>query len=218
MSRETIIDNYINELKANIGPLSSSEQKEVVEFYREFLLDSSLQTREDINNELGSSKKLARKILADYSIANDEVEEPEEEIKQPKKILKKNTNIKTIWIILIGLLAIPTAIPAAITLAGIVFAAFAVIVGIFIGFLGLIAGLIIGGLYILFKGLLVWGISWSVGMFYVGSGITLSAIGLLIMPGAYVVIKYLGDLTTKFVRFIGKKFFNKQYYKAKEEK
>lgn len=227
MNRETIINNYIQEVQANIGQLNKEEQSEVIEFYREFLLDSNLQTREEINTELGSSKKLARKILADYSLANDEskieINSAEEKNTADSKKVSTTSNkndhsVRIIWIIILGLLAIPTAIPAAIILLGIVVAAFAAIFGIFIGYLGLIVGLVIGGAYLAFKGLLIWGVAWSVGIFYVGVGILTMMFGAIIAPGAYYVIKWLLNLIVRFSRFIGKKFFNKQYYKGKGDK
>ncbi|MGR3741218.1 DUF1700 domain-containing protein [Companilactobacillus sp. DQM5] len=213
MTRDEMVNKYIEELRLNITSLNEDEQKDILEFYKEFILDSKLNTPDAIVAELGTPKKLARKILADYSVIdNDEVKT----VKNEKP--KKNNQMKIVWIIILGLLAIPTAIPAGLGLLAILIGFFAIVFGLFIGFLGLIFGLIVGGIWILTKGATVLFITWSVGLFYLGIGIGTLILGLMIAPGAYYIIKILVDAVTSFAKYVGKKFFNKQYYKAKEEK
>lgn len=219
MTKEAVVTKYINDLKININKLQSDEQNEILEFYSEFILDSDMQTREDIVSELGTPKKLARKILADYSIANEDNSAGVEVEKEQKKTKpKKDNQLKTILIIIVGLLAIPTAIPVALGLLGAVFGLFVGVFGIFLGFLAVIAGLVLIGIMLVVAAFSIIFTSWPVGLFFLGLGLIATTFGLLIAPGAYYIIRLLINAITSFVRFVGRKFFNKQYYQSKEEK
>lgn len=102
-----IIDNYILQLKDNLTNLSDSDIQDVVQFYQEFLLDGNFHSEADMITELGTPKQLARKIMADYSVS---IPEKEEELHEASS----KSNLKTIWVILLGVLAAPVGIPLAI--------------------------------------------------------------------------------------------------------
>ncbi|GKQ43214.1 membrane protein [Companilactobacillus sp. RD055328] len=214
MTKQEIVNSYINELKNNITRLQQDEQNDILEFYREFILDSDMNSENEIISELGTPKKLARKILADHSVTVEDDSANTKEEKQPKK----ENQMKTIWIIIIGLFAIPAAIPVAFALLGIVFGLFMAVFGIFLGFFGTIFGLVIGGIVLMGIAIATLFGSLPVGMLYLGIGIILTTIGLMLVPAAYYLIKILIDGITMFVRWVGRKFFNKQYYQSKEEK
>ena len=61
-----VIDDYIAELEQNLVDLPAKDREDVVEFYREFLLDGDFVRRSTIEAELGTPKQLAINILADY--------------------------------------------------------------------------------------------------------------------------------------------------------
>ncbi|MCT6892212.1 MAG: DUF1700 domain-containing protein, partial [Lactobacillus sp.] len=101
-----IIENYISELSNNLSALPYSDRQDVIEFYQEFLFDGDFKTEQDIVDDLGTPKMLARKVLADYSISD-------KDNPQPRNASSKS-NLKTIWVILLGVLAAPIGIPLAI--------------------------------------------------------------------------------------------------------
>lgn len=219
MENQQFIEDYISELKSYIGSLSKNEQEDIIEFYTEYILDSTPESKSEIVKNLGTPKQLSRKILADYSISFDEESETKtEKVTEKEKKSKKpsNSSMRVIWIIILGLFAIPSAIPLAIGLIGVLIGIFAAIFGLFVGFLGTIIGFVIGGIVAVFTGIFTMFSSLPVGLFYLGTGLIVGTLGLMIAPGVYFVMKALIEAVVKFVKYIGRKFFDKQYYNTKE--
>lgn len=102
---DKIIEKYINDLNNNLLDLPHDERQDVIEFYQEFLFDGNFSSEKEIIKDLGTPKQLARMILADYSVSKD-VPQPDMHEKPSSK-----TNLKTIWLILLGILAAPVGIP-----------------------------------------------------------------------------------------------------------
>lgn len=66
------MNDYLSKFNALLVQLTDDERDEVVEFYREYLLDAAIANYDDCVAELGTPKQLARKVLADYSIRFNE--------------------------------------------------------------------------------------------------------------------------------------------------
>ena len=71
------MNDYIQAIEKLLGQLTTAEQQDVVEYYREYLLDAGIETYQQAVDELGTPRSLARKVLADYSIRLSE-REPKE--------------------------------------------------------------------------------------------------------------------------------------------
>lgn len=60
--KNKVIDSYIDEFEIYLHPLDDKEKQDVLEFYREYIIDANLQTSDAIINELGTPKHLARRF------------------------------------------------------------------------------------------------------------------------------------------------------------
>lgn len=204
-----VIDNYILSLKRNLTALPDDDLQDVVEFYQEFLLDGDFYSESAIVNELGTPKQLARKILADYSIANSTREDQEPEESSSK------SNLKTIWFILLGVLAAPVGIPLVIATVFIMVAVLVVFAAIFIGFVMASAALFLAGLFIFAKSFgMLFSPYWTTGLFYLGASVILICIGLMLFPLIMKIIQFLIAECTRFFRYLGRKVFKKHYYQT----
>ena len=56
-----LIDQYMAELAGYLSSLDPEERQDVLEFYREYLLDAKLYSQSQIETELGTAKQLAHK-------------------------------------------------------------------------------------------------------------------------------------------------------------
>ncbi|MBA1434795.1 DUF1700 domain-containing protein [Bombilactobacillus bombi] len=208
------IEAYISELSANLQGLPEEERQDTEEFYREYLLDGNLDSRLAIEQKLGTPQQLARKILADYSVNIDNAH-------YPKKINPQQSHhdLRAIWWIILGMLAVPIGFPILIALGAIILATICVIGGLLIGFWGLIVSLIIGGVMLLVKALVLLGTQWPVGLFYGGWGLIILAITALIIPALFQFMQFIIAASGRLIRRLGHQVFKKQYYQtANKEK
>lgn len=201
--------DYINELKTNLHGLSNGEINEASEFYLEYMEDGHLDSRAAIVDKLGTPKQLARKIMADYSINSDVSETSTQNNHQEKTPKSPKTNSATIWIIILALLSTPVTIPLAIMVAVFVFVAI---------LLGGVAVVVICALYFsaVMVGLKFIQISSALlvtkmfaGLFYLGTGLIILGIAILIIPVVYTIISWVIQELTVFIKFIYRKISRK---------
>lgn len=201
--------DYINELKTNLHGLSNGEINEAAEFYLEYMEDAHLDTRVAIVDKLGTPKQLAHKIMADYSIKSDIQESKSSDEHRAQTPKSPKTNSATIWIIILALLSTPVTIPLALLTAVFVFVAL-LLVGVAVV---VICALYFSAVMVGFKfiqislGLLFTKI--FAGLFYLGTGLTILGIALLIIPVVYTVLSWLIQELTTFVKFIYRKISRK---------
>ncbi|RHW47430.1 hypothetical protein DS832_04600 [Bombilactobacillus bombi] len=207
------IEAYINELSANLQGLPEDERQETEEFYREYLLDGKLYSRSSIEQKLGTSQQLARKILADYSLNLDEPPT------HPINHQRSQSDLRAVWWIILGILAMPVGIPILSALLGIIVATISVICALIIGFWGLIFALAGIGLTIVVKAIPLLWTQWQVGLFYTGCGLVALALVALIVPMLIHLIRIVIDASFQLIRRLGHKVFKNQYYQtASKEK
>ncbi|WEV50803.1 DUF1700 domain-containing protein [Lactobacillus sp. ESL0731] len=213
---EQIINDYILEVEENLSSLPLGDRNDVLEFYREFLLDGDFQNRAAIEKELGTPQQLARKIVADYVI-NDQPET--EATDRAEDTASSSQSLHTIWRIFVGICAIPTGIIIGITLTAIFLGLFCAFLGILVGFIGLALGLLVAGVVGIVIGLnLLVASSWAPGFFYLGAGLIVLSICLFIVPAIIQTLRFLAAKCAQFARFLGRKIFKKRYYKTKTDK
>jgi len=110
------IDTYIDEFEIYLHQLSDKEKQDVLEFYREYIIDANLQSSDAIINELGTPKHLARKVLADYSIKMSEENYQNVDNGPMTSNQRFSKNLKMIGLVILALMASPVAIMIAIIL------------------------------------------------------------------------------------------------------
>ena len=206
---DKIIEKYINDLNNNLLDLPHDERQDVIEFYQEFLFDGNFSSEKEIIKDLGTPKQLARMILADYSVSKD-VPQPDMHEKTSSR-----TNLKTIWLILLGVLAAPVGIPLILVTCFLMIAALVAFCGIFVAVVVTTVGLFVLGVFILLKTCgLLFSNSWSTGLFYTGISICLISLSLFLFPLIIKFIHFLIAECTVFFRYLGRKIFKNHYYKT----
>lgn len=202
-----IIDNYILQLKQYLIDLPNSDLKDVVQFYQEFLLDGNYHNEADIITELGTPKQLARKIMADYSVSVPEKEETQK--------TSSKSSLKTIWVILLGVLAAPIGIPLALAAVVVMVAVLIALAAVFIALAIVITSLFVSGVFILVRSFgLLFGGNWASGFFYVGGGKVLTCVSLMLFPIIMKFIRFLTAECAAFFQHIGRRIFKRRYYKV----
>ncbi|BDZ32064.1 DUF1700 domain-containing protein [Lactiplantibacillus sp. WILCCON 0030] len=169
--------NYLDKFEALLVQLNDDERDEVLEFYREYLLDANIQDYDDCVAELGTPKQLARKILADYSIRFNENLTAESTKRQ-----KGQAGVRAIWWVVLALLSTPITIPALIVILAVLFALAAVVFAIAVAVFAIILAATLLALSAITAGVGVFTQSLWTAIFYIGGGLTIIGIELLIFP------------------------------------
>lgn len=204
------IDHYFEELSQQLQILSDAERDDVLAFYHEFAEDAQLTDYSAMEAKLGSPKQLARKVLADYSVQQNQ------EVTKTGKKSSAKSNASMIWMIVLAILSAPISIPLVIIAAAIIFSilviAFSIIVTIGVTLAALIvtmAALAVFGLYVagfmIFKNV-------AVGIASLGLGCVALGITLLLVPVIRYSVKGLIHLTASFFRWLYSKFMKRQRF------
>ncbi|WP_195701338.1 DUF1700 domain-containing protein [Companilactobacillus futsaii] len=199
------IDSYIDEFKIYLHQLDEKEQDDVIEFYREYMIDANLQTSDKIINELGTPKHLARKVLADYSIKMSEDNYQNINNGQMTSNERVSRNLKMIGLVILALMASPVAIMIAIILIPLLLTILGMIALMVLLFLFLVAMSVVGGIGAIFIGLSVIFQSFGTAIFYVGIGLLILGVDFFLIPIVIALVKWCFSVVVIFFRWLGKK-------------
>ena len=212
------IDSYIDEFRIYLHQLDEKEQDDVIEFYREYMIDADLQTSDKIINELGTPKHLARKVLADYSIKMSEENYQNINNGQITSNERASRNLKMIGLVILALMASPVAIMIAIILIPLLLLVFGMVIFMVLLFLFLLAMSVVLGVGSIFVGLAVIFQSFATTIFFVGVGLLILGVDFFLIPIVIALIKWCFSVVVVFFRWLGKKLLYGRKTPMKGEK
>lgn len=205
-----VIDDYISELEQNLVDLPEKDREDVVEFYREFLLDGDFVRRSTIDTELGTPKQLAINIMADYSTKEDSA---------PAKPETPKSNLKASWYILLGICAAPIGIPLILAILFVIFFLLAVFFGLFFALVAFLFKFFVGGGLNFLRSLaLLFTSNWPTGCIYLGKSLICIGVILLLLPFIVKLGQVLIAKCTQIIRNLGKNLLKKNYFQTSSEK
>ncbi|MCC7666744.1 DUF1700 domain-containing protein [Liquorilactobacillus satsumensis] len=192
-------DRYLDELKACLQGLTVAEVKDAVAFYAEYLSDAQLEQRAAIEEKLGTPRQLARKIMADYSIRDDEHT-------TGSKVKSAHANSRMIWLIILALLSAPFALGAVGVGGGVLIAVIFLILAFFMVGAGLLLAILLLTAFFLYSGVVLLFQEFNVGIFYLGCGMACLGLLLLIVPCLFWFGRVLIQAVANFARYLYRKF------------
>ncbi|MDR2133151.1 MAG: DUF1700 domain-containing protein, partial [Clostridiales Family XIII bacterium] len=161
---------FMAELERQLARIDAGERAEALAYYNEYFDEAGPENEARVVEELGSPVRVAAQIKADAAVKGMGGAEASS--------VKKG--ISTIWIVLLGIFALPIALPVvfAILSAGIALlvAAFAVVGSLLTAAFAVCAGAVlafIAGVCVLF-------VSAPTGLFYMGGGLAAAGVALLL--------------------------------------
>ncbi|QBO37299.1 DUF1700 domain-containing protein [Periweissella cryptocerci] len=202
---EKTYEDYFKELDSYLNRLTDDERGDVMSYYQDYATDGNLHTYREISAQIGLPKRLAKQILADYSIQIDDGPRPTNEtlVKSSKR------HARLIWFIILGLLASPVALPVAAVLIIILMTVIIIVVAVAIAILGtLVAGFVTAVSFVV-AGLGVLTQSVSTALFFIGIGIAGIGIALVVTPIFWLLVKAIFKGSVTFTKWIGRKFIKR---------
>lgn len=164
---------YLNELRQCLNGAASKEGEDAIRYCEEYFDEAGPENEQQAMEELGKPSKFAAQIKAEAAIRSNEQTDNRRE-KKP---------FHNIWMIFLGILALPLAVPLLLTAIALMFVFFAVvIVLIMAGFVMAAAGLL--GSLVFFVSVLIIPFS-ADSIMRIGGGFLLLGLGLLLVLGMY---------------------------------
>jgi uncharacterized membrane protein len=196
-------NQFLNTLRNKLKKLPKDELDSVIVYYTEYFEDASKESEEQkIIEQLGSPVKIAHQIMMDNAIKNIDYEEPS---------IKKQ--LSSIWLVILGVFALPVGLPVAVILFALVLSLFVMIFSLFIS---IVAIGIYGFVLFLFGISLIFFESFASACFFIGSGVAILGLTIaLITPFLIISIKFLKLLALKLIKKINKKKYLKSIYSKK---
>lgn len=201
-------EQYIRALKSKLTNLPQEEIDNAVDYVSEYY--DECQDDEKAYQELGDPSKFAAQIKADFAIKQNEIQAYKIS-NQGKEKLRANNDIKTILVIILGILSLPISLPLALVVVALLFV---LMVLLFVPFVVLIALVFALGTVIVSSILALFTSSVSAPAWFILCTVFFSlallflCIALILLVGSKFIpwlIIQLGDLFTKLKERFKKK-------------
>lgn len=193
---------YLKELQGKLKKLPREEVDAALDYYHEYFEEAGEENTEQVIRKLGSPSHVASQILAEYAFKGLE--------NDPESTKK---GISAIWFILLAILASPIALPLLILVFSLVFA-LVIMCGAFIfSFFVLIGALTLSGIVSIVVGFSVLAQHWQTSLFFIGIGLTVTGIGIVLFSPLILVTKSTSVGLAKWL----KKLFDKMTRRRKEK-
>ena len=128
---------YLYDLRRRLKQLPQQEIDEAMSYYEEYFSEVGPGGEAELINRLGSPAQVASTIISEYAM---------KDMSGQGETPKNRSGIKTMWIVIIAVLASPIAIPIAIALFAVVFSILVTIFSVLFSLLAASLAMVIAGL------------------------------------------------------------------------
>lgn len=195
-------EKYIADLASYLSPLSAADRQDALEFYDEYIADGGLESREAIEQQLGSPRQLSRQILADYSIKANAA------ASQDGRPASTQSSWKVFWLVVAAIVTSPFTLGVGLLIAiGLVVVA-AIVFGIMVTALALVVALAVTAVMTLYVGIGLLAQAPMVGIFYVGIGLATIGAFMVCLPLMVWLIRWLAQAIANLAQSIYRKLKN----------
>ncbi|QIL50437.1 DUF1700 domain-containing protein [Weissella coleopterorum] len=200
------IEEYLVTFDRYLAPMPDGERNDTYQYYEELFLDSGMKI-DEIYQEFGSPKNLARQINANYAMGWIEADEETENTSRNPRIRRNQENSQknpwnAAWLILLGVLASPILIPVALALIVFFVAVIITLVGLVFSLAGLLIGAAIAGGFAIAAGFGIITKGSMMALILIGSGIAILGLVVISIPLVIWVIYGIGWLGFRLIKWI----------------
>jgi uncharacterized membrane protein len=192
-------EKYIADLASCLGQLTEDERSDALEFYDEYIADAGLESRQAIEDKLGTPRQLSHKILADYSIKSNNQSQEKEHVGSV------HSSWRVFWWVLAAIVTSPLTFILGILVLVVLITAAAVALGLVAGAIGAIVGIAAGAVMSLYAGCAVILSAPFTGLFYLGIGLSLFGLAFVCLPLLYWFIRLIAQGIANLAKFLYRK-------------
>lgn len=171
---------FLLQLERALKPLPAEERDSAMAYYREYWEDNAGRDDDQISQELGNPKVIAKQIINDYVGNNPGF--------TPKKGVSAGT---VVLIVCLSILAAPILLPIALGAIGLAIGLGLALIAIIVSIFAVAIALLIGGIGCVIGGIVYAGSYGVYTLFVIGTGMTAVGLGILIWMGIVALCKAL---------------------------
>ena len=173
---------FLSQLEQHLSGISQEEIYDAIAYYNEYFDEAGPENEANVINELISPYAIAAQIKAESAVRglNDKESPPP---------MKKG--ISAIWWVLLGIFALPVALPLVFGTIGILIGLIAAAFGVIVSLVAIEAAAIFGGVLAVILGILAMPIHLPTGLFYLGIGLLVVGFSILLGLLVYALAKGL---------------------------
>lgn len=172
---------YLKDLRSRLHRLPVHEIDAALIYYEEYFDEAGEENEQQVIQQLGPPSQVAAQILADYAIKDIDV--------TPTSTKK---NMSAIWLIILAILSAPLSLPLLAVAVALIISAGAVVFSVVISIVATMGGILFGGLVALVSGFFIITEDWSTALLFIGTGLTVTGIGVFLFPVTMSIIKRIG--------------------------
>lgn len=161
---------YLHELRRKLNGLPETEIIAACAYYDEYLSDAGSENEATAIKELGTPAEVAAGIIGDYAF-KDATSEGK----------STRSGFNTLWLVVLGILASPIALPIAIALIAVLFSLLVVAFSLVIAFFASAGAMIVAGVFYLGIGFYTLFFHAATGLLTLGVGLITAALGGALM-------------------------------------
>ena len=183
-------EEFLGERRKHLGGLPKEEIEDRISFYDEMIDDkiSDGFSEEEVINELGSPKEVAREIIGDVPLT-----------KIIKERVKPKRQLKA-WEIVLIIVGFPLWFPLVLALFIVFISMYAVVWSLIVALFAVVVSFISGGSWAMLVGTMnIFDKNLSFGVFEIGSGLLVVGLGLLLVLFSKTIVVALIKLTKKML-------------------
>jgi len=189
--------DYLYDLRKRLKQLPQQEIDEALSYYEEYFSEAGPGGEAELIDRLGSPAQVASTIISEYAM---------KDMSGQGETPKKSSSVKTMWIVIIAVLASPIAVPIAIAL-------FTIVLSLLIAVFSVYLSLLVAALAMVVAGIMTAGVG-IMGLFTAPLeaiailGVSLISLSLGLALGIGVI--KLGQLTVKGITWIFAKILGRK--------
>jgi len=165
-------NQFLAELRTKLQNLPDAEVDSALSYYEEYIIEAGPENEEQVIAELGTPNAIAAKIIGEFALS------------ETAPAATQTSSSKTLWIVILALIASPIAFPLALAAIALIFALLIVMLVLPFTFAVTGAALVAAGIAGFFTGLVALFVHFGTGVFQIGFGLLAAGIGTLFVLGA----------------------------------
>jgi uncharacterized membrane protein len=154
---------YLAKLETALSGLSREERNAAMEYYMEYFDEAGPENEASAMASLGTPSSLAAQIRAEVAVRGLGTE-------KVRGRERKRSGIGAVWVVVLGIFALPIGLPIAIAVFAVVIAVLIVLFAVLVSLFACVISLLVAGILSTVAGFSLLGTEFATAIFYIGSG------------------------------------------------
>ncbi|MDL2276289.1 DUF1700 domain-containing protein [Breznakia sp. OttesenSCG-928-G09] len=209
--------DYMRDLAYHLRDLQKEEFEDAIHYVEEYFDEAGEENEQKVIDELGSPQKLAATIRAESTIKKNRSKQNTNEKEGHNPYYRHRSNgsdLKALWIIVLGIFALPIALPLVLAVFLLVLAFFIVIAALIVAGIACTIALIIVAIPSFISSFVLLGINFMAGITALGVSFILLGVGLLLLAALSMAITRFVPWAIRCVSNLFNRFSHRRPYAA----